>query len=112
MKKPMMRNYGKHLKQRRQKMFAAGKPGDFDFELERGGGNLSEVRDSVFPLPRTLVKEPEILIFLMTASAHWILLQRRRSGRLCIIWSASGRCVYCFTENFGHQELRHYNSVG
>ena len=39
------------------------KPGQLDFELERGGGNLSGGQRQRISIARTLVKEPEILIF-------------------------------------------------
>lgn len=39
------------------------KPGQLDFELERNGGNLSGGQRQRISIARTLVKEPEILIF-------------------------------------------------
>ena len=39
------------------------KPGQLDFELERSGGNLSGGQRQRISIARTLVKEPEILIF-------------------------------------------------
>ena len=50
MKKPMMRNYGKHLKQRRQKMLRQVNPGSLILSLNVAAATFREVRDSVFPL--------------------------------------------------------------
>lgn len=53
----------KALETAQAKDVAAGKPGQLDFELERGGGNLSGGQRQRISIARTLVKEPEILIF-------------------------------------------------
>ena len=53
----------KALETAQAKDVAAGKPGQLDFELERSGGNLSGGQRQRISIARTLVKEPEILIF-------------------------------------------------
>lgn len=53
----------KALETAQAKDVVAGKPGQLDFELERGGGNLSGGQRQRISIARTLVKEPEILIF-------------------------------------------------
>ena len=53
----------KALETAQAKDVAAGKPGQLDFELERGGGNLSGGQRQRISIARTLVKEPEIMIF-------------------------------------------------
>lgn len=53
----------KALETAQAKDVVRSKPGQLDFELERGGGNLSGGQRQRISIARTLVKEPEILIF-------------------------------------------------